>query len=112
MNGIFFPESKSGFYLHLFECFYNVAFFKIVAVGKTDTALEVSTNFLDIILETLQSCDVGGLNDYTVANEYRLVAARNIALDDKSTGNETDFAYGENLTNVNSGSNVILERKL
>ena len=73
------------------ECLEHITFTNIIVVDERDTAVEVVTHFLHIILETLECVDVCCVNHNTIANDTNLVAAVNLSVGNERTGNLPTF---------------------
>ena len=86
-------NSRSEFllYFNLGECLENITNLNIIEVNKADTALEVGCNFLNVVLVTLQSVDVCGMNHNSVANDTCAVGTVNLSFCNISTGNSSDL---------------------
>ena len=91
------------------EGFDDVAFLDVVAVGETDTTLEVGCHFLHVVLETLQGVDFAREDDNAVANQAGLVGALNLTVDDISTGNVTHLGDVVNLAHFDSSCDFFLD---
>ncbi len=66
-------------------------------IFKTDTTLVALGHFLGVILEALQRGQSAGVDNYAVTQQTNLSMSGQLAIDHVTTGDNTDFGYGEGL---------------
>ena len=93
-------QLQRRFHLNSLEGLDDVALLDVVAGYERDTALEVGTNLLHIVLEALEGVDVASEDDDTVADEACAVVARYLTLTYHSSGNIAHLADVEYLAHL------------
>src|SRR5258708_38734168 len=93
------------------ESFQNIELIDIVEAGQRDAALEAVLHFAGIVLETLQSADLAGVNHFALANHANLGGARNPAIGNVATGDRADLGDAEDLANLGPALVDFLEHR-
>ena len=81
-------------------------------IGETDTALETSCNFADIVFEATKRRDRTLPDDRSFSKEAHLGTTRDLAIGDIATSDGANFGNTEDLANLGFTSNDFLELRL
>src|SRR3984893_2749376 len=103
------PCSFRGGQLYDLEAFKNVANLDVVEIGDADSAFKAGTDFAGVVLEALQRTELGGVDDYPVAQHADLGIAFHQAVENIAAGDGAGTFDLEDVANFGPAQIIFLD---
>ena len=100
---------KSNLYLLHYEALDNVADLDIIELLDLHTALVAACNFLNVVLEAAQRCQLALVNNDIIAQHAHGAAALDLAVEDVAAGNGADLGDLVGLADLRMTDDDLLE---